>query len=101
MPLAGLHNQQVSAAGNKQATLEEVERRTILEVLKSTDWVVSGPRGAAALLGLKRSTLQCRMDKLGSRQPHSRVFFPPLRGDMDSTKMKSSSVEAFFIRKRT
>jgi transcriptional regulator with GAF, ATPase, and Fis domain len=33
---------------------------------------VSGPRGAATLLGLKRSTLQFRMDKLGIRKPHAR-----------------------------
>jgi formate hydrogenlyase transcriptional activator len=70
VPLAGLHTQPVSAATHQRETLEEVERRTILEALKDTDWVVSGPRGAAILLGLKRSTLQFRMDKLGIRKTH-------------------------------
>ena len=46
-------------------TLEEVERNHILATLKQTGWVVSGPRGAAARLGLNRSTLNFRMKKLG------------------------------------
>jgi formate hydrogenlyase transcriptional activator len=50
-------------------TLEEVERDHILEVLKDTDWVLAGRHGAAARLGLKRSTLQLRMKKLGIVRP--------------------------------
>src|SRR6202142_298203 len=46
-------------------TLEEVERNHILKVLKETRWVLSGPGGAAACLGLNRSTLYFRMKKLG------------------------------------
>jgi len=46
-------------------SLESVERDHILRVLRETDWVVSGPNGAAATLGLKRTTLQARMKKLG------------------------------------
>ena len=46
-------------------TLEEVERKHILATLKQTNWVLSGPRGAARLLGLNRSTLHFRMKKLG------------------------------------
>ena len=45
--------------------LEEYERRYILQVLEHADWVVSGPNGAAALLGLNPSTLRGRMRKLG------------------------------------
>src|ERR1700748_1335055 len=52
----------------KIETLEEVERRHVLETLEATDWVVGGPKGAAVLLGLKRSTLQVRMEKLGIRR---------------------------------
>jgi formate hydrogenlyase transcriptional activator len=52
----------------KIETLEDVERRHILETLDATDWVVGGPKGAAVLLGLKRSTLQVRMEKLGIRR---------------------------------
>src|ERR1044071_4037843 len=47
-------------------SLESVERDHILRVLRETDWVVSGPNGAAATLGLKRTTLQVRMKKLRS-----------------------------------
>ncbi len=48
--------------------MDEAERRHILEALDAANWVVAGPRGAAALLGLKRSTLQSRMEKLGIRR---------------------------------
>jgi formate hydrogenlyase transcriptional activator len=52
----------------KIETLEDVERRHVLDTLEATDWVVGGPKGAAVLLGLKRSTLQVRMEKLGIRR---------------------------------
>ena len=50
---------------DRHQTLEEVERNHILKVLKETRWVLSGPGGAAACLGLNRSTLYFRMKKLG------------------------------------
>jgi formate hydrogenlyase transcriptional activator len=40
-------------------------RRHIVAALEGTNWVVAGPNGAAARLGIKRSTLQFRMRKLG------------------------------------
>ena len=46
-------------------TLEEAERNHIRKILEQTRWVVSGPNGAAARLGIKRSTLYFRMQKLG------------------------------------
>jgi len=46
-------------------TLEEVERNHILTTLKETRWIISGSSGAAARLGLNRSTLYFRMKKLG------------------------------------
>jgi transcriptional regulator with GAF, ATPase, and Fis domain len=46
-------------------TLESLRRETIVRVLRETGGVLSGPRGAAARLGLKRTTLQSRMQKLG------------------------------------
>ncbi len=45
--------------------LDTRERRRILEALEQSNWVVAGPRGAAMRLGMKRSTLQFRMRKLG------------------------------------
>ena len=46
-------------------TLEEAEREHIHKTLEQTRWVVAGPNGAAARLGIKRSTLYFRMQKLG------------------------------------
>ena len=51
--------------GNLRCLLEETERQRILEALDETRWVIAGPRGAAAQLGVKRSTLQARILKLG------------------------------------
>jgi formate hydrogenlyase transcriptional activator len=50
-------------------TLQEAERKHIMAVLGAVNWVVSGPQGAAARLGMKRSTLQFRMRKLGIERP--------------------------------
>lgn len=49
----------------KTLTLEEMERQYILDVLEQTNWRVSGNKGAAAILGLKPTTLEARMKKLG------------------------------------
>jgi formate hydrogenlyase transcriptional activator len=46
-------------------TLEQAERDHIRKILEQTRWVVAGPNGAAARLGMKRSTLYFRMQKLG------------------------------------
>ena len=46
-------------------TLEDVERERILEALRETDAVIGGEKGAAARLGLKRTTLLSKMQKLG------------------------------------
>jgi formate hydrogenlyase transcriptional activator len=56
-------------ANGKRETLEEIEREHILSVVKATKWVLAGPRGAAARLGMNRSTLQFRMKKLGIVRP--------------------------------
>jgi len=51
------------------STLEAAEREHIVRALKATNWVIGGPTGAAAKLGMKRTTLQSKMQKLGiSRQ---------------------------------
>jgi len=55
--------------GAKPQTLEEAERAHILSTVKETRWVVSGPKGAAARLGMNRSTLYFRMRKLGIVRP--------------------------------
>jgi len=53
--------------------LEDVERQHILKVLESVGWRVAGKGGAAQVLGLKRSTLESRMRKLGIRRPPGRL----------------------------
>jgi len=49
----------------KRRTMEEIEREAILEALRESNWVVGGPSGAAKRLGLKRTTLASRMERLG------------------------------------
>jgi formate hydrogenlyase transcriptional activator len=61
-----IHNR--SAAGKsmpRSRTMEEIERDSILQALRDSNWVVGGPKGAAAKLGLKRTTLASRMESLG------------------------------------
>ena len=53
-------------------TLAEADRRHIIAALERTNWVIAGPGGAAARLGIKRSTLQFRMRKLGIVRPAMR-----------------------------
>lgn len=48
--------------------LEELERSHILSMLERTGWRVSGLRGAAMLLGLKATTLEARMKRLGIKR---------------------------------
>ncbi len=50
-------------------SLESVEREHLLRVLERNGWRISGPRGAAIVLGLKESTLRFRMAKLGIKKP--------------------------------
>ena len=50
-------------------TLAEAERDHILRALEESKWVLGGPKGAAAMLGMKRTTLQSRMQKLGISRP--------------------------------
>jgi len=51
--------------GNGHGTLREIEKGHILEALHQSKWIVGGPGGAAVKLGLKRTTLLYRMEKLG------------------------------------
>lgn len=55
--------------GSMTTTLEEAEREQILRALREAKWVIGGPAGAAARLGLKRTTLQSKMQKLGIARP--------------------------------
>jgi len=58
-----------TSSASSISTLEEAERQHILRALRQTEWRIAGPKGAASLLGMKRTTLQARMRKLGIRRP--------------------------------
>jgi formate hydrogenlyase transcriptional activator len=68
-------------------TLRESERILILRTLEGVSWVIGGPKGAAAKLGLKRTTLIHRMQKLGISRPYLQ------RGrDVDSAPQEPDSL---------
>ena len=50
-------------------TWEDSDRALVVETLEQTGWIVGGPRGAAAKLGLKRTTLLAKMRRLGISRP--------------------------------
>ena len=50
-------------------TREDSDRALIVETLEEVGWVVGGPRGAAAKLGLKRTTLMAKMTRMGISRP--------------------------------
>jgi formate hydrogenlyase transcriptional activator len=58
-----------AAPSNGGTTLVAAEREHILKMLRETKWVIGGPLGAAARLGMKRTTLQSRMKNLGIARP--------------------------------
>ena len=55
----------IPASATGLANLRDAEREHILRALEEANWVIGGPKGAAARLGMKRTTLQHRMQKLG------------------------------------
>jgi formate hydrogenlyase transcriptional activator len=64
---ANRHARPAALGHRLRSALEETERQQILAALEQSNWIVAGPEGAAARLGVKRSTLQSRMAKLGIR----------------------------------
>jgi formate hydrogenlyase transcriptional activator len=70
IPLAELAQSALPVSdGSGASTLEAFEREHILDALRDTGWVIGGPTGAAARLGLNRSTLNARMRKLEISRP--------------------------------
>jgi formate hydrogenlyase transcriptional activator len=74
VPLTAINGRRAGApqqsAGQEEAqTLADADRRHIIAALERSNWVLAGPNGAAARLGVKRSTLQFRMRKLGIVRP--------------------------------
>jgi formate hydrogenlyase transcriptional activator len=72
IPLSDLKQQTKAAsaeAPDGSSTLEQAEREHILRALREGKWIIGGPEGAAFKLGMKRTTLQSKMRKLGIARP--------------------------------
>jgi formate hydrogenlyase transcriptional activator len=72
IPLSELKQQTKSAsaeAPDGSSTLEQAEREHILRALREANWIIGGADGAAFKLGMKRTTLQSKMRKLGIARP--------------------------------
>ena len=67
-------------------TLKDSERALILETLKQVGWVIGGPRGAAAKLGVKRTTLIHKMKKLGIARAMDQNRNGPAVSDQTNTE---------------
>ncbi len=73
VPQKRLETHAAPSGGDMRSLLDDTERQQILTALEQSNWVVSGPKGAAGRLGMKRSTLQARMHKLGIPASRPRV----------------------------
>src|SRR5438309_7477714 len=76
-----LHHGLPFALRTLATTLRDSERTLILRTLEAVGWVIGGPKGAAAKLGLKRTTLIHKMQKLGISRPshqHQDMAEPPI-----------------------
>lgn len=72
-PMAELRAYSPDRSRPPATTLEDVEREYIVRSLRESGGIISGPRGAAARLGMKRTTLQSRIQKLGIRRQEYRI----------------------------
>ncbi len=63
-PLAELKQASLPSPNPKLSTAEEAERDRVLQAIRASNWVIGGPNGAAARLGMKRTTLAYRIRKL-------------------------------------
>ena len=67
--LPSMDTQAPAPPAGAPVTLADAEREHVVGALRETGWIVGGPKGAAARLGMKRSTLQQKMKKLGIARP--------------------------------
>jgi len=63
-PLADLKQSSLPNANSKPSTADQAERDRVLQAIRASNWVIGGPSGAAARLGMKRTTLAYRIRKL-------------------------------------
>ncbi len=76
-----------------RATFSESQRAVILQTLERTGWVVGGPDGAAAVLGLKRTTLIAKMKKLGIARPAQPEQIAGMDGGSESARWGEAAGE--------
>ena len=73
VPIAELEQSgSLVARRNGTVTLAQIERARIVDVLEEANWLIAGPRGAAARLGMKRTTLQSLIKRLEIMRPAGR-----------------------------
>jgi len=77
----------VALTSVREGTFRDSQRAWILQALHAADWIVGGPRGAAAQLGLKRTTLISKMKKLGISRPKA-----PKRNKWDEPESPEGAV---------
>lgn len=68
VPIAELKSSEAAGA-QAFTTLEAAEREHIVRALQAAKWIIGGPSGAAAKLGMKRTTLQSKIQRLGISRP--------------------------------
>jgi|HubBroStandDraft_4_1064222.scaffolds.fasta_scaffold26970_3 formate hydrogenlyase transcriptional activator len=88
-PLAELKHATVQTPSSKLSTLKEVEREHVLRAIRESNWVIGGPNGAAARLGIKRTTLMYRIQRLGIQV---------VRRDVSDGQEKPMGIESSLIR---
>ena len=69
VPRTAATSAEARPASGEAVTLADAEREHIIAALRETSWILGGPRGAAARLGMKRSMLYWKMKKLGISRP--------------------------------
>jgi formate hydrogenlyase transcriptional activator len=72
-------------------TLDDAMRTHILDALSATNWVLGGPHGAAARLGMKRTTLASRMEKLGIVRQHGTMLQSSMVAGSAASRPQNSS----------
>jgi formate hydrogenlyase transcriptional activator len=68
-PLAELKQETVQAPSSDLSALKKMEREHLLGAVRACNWVIGGANGAAARLGMKRTTLVMRMRRLNILRP--------------------------------
>jgi len=77
----------------EEGTFRDSQRTVILRALDASGWMVGGPRGAAARLGLKRTTLISKMKKLGISRPLQQVDVAELIGNHEPHRSWQPAVD--------